>query len=63
MIDHRQDHLFIYSRDLTTFIISYISLKEIISFVPDPNSVADVDPVNPKGCKTLLAKGMECIVH
>ena len=47
------------SRDLTIFVVSFISLFEIISVViPDPNiilwiagSVADADAVNSNGIK------------
>ena len=54
------------SRDLTIFIISFISSLEINSVVkPDPNiswwiiaPVADAAAVNPNGIKTLLANGL-----
>ena len=53
-------------RDLTTFMISFISSLEIINgVVPDLNiflwiaaSVTDADRVNPNGIKTLLANGL-----
>ena len=53
------------SRDLTVFMISFISSFKIINIVmPDPNiflkiatSVADVAAVNPNDIRTLLANG------
>ena len=54
------------SRDLTIFLILFISSLEIVSVVkPDPNIflwiaafVADAAAVNPNGIKTLLAKSL-----
>ena len=54
------------SRSLTIFVISFISLFEIINVVlPDPYtfswiaaSFADTVAVNPNGIRTLLANGL-----
>ena len=54
-----------YLRDLTIFMISFISSLEIINVVvPDPNiflwivaSVADATAVNPNGIKMFLPNG------
>ena len=40
-----------YSRDFTTFMISFISSYEIIVLTPDPDAAA----VNPNGVKIILA--------
>ena len=58
------------ARDLTIFMISFISSFEIISVViPDPKilfwiaaSVADTDAVNPNGIKTILANGLSILL-
>ena len=54
-----------YLKDLTLFLISFISSSKIINVVPDPKiffgiaaSFADATDVNPKGTKTLLANGL-----